>query len=335
MKHISRISAQTWLDHMRRGRGQRQTCYAMYSSIVDAITTDPAAMVVPVDDHLVHRGDGVFESMKCIEGAIYNVDSHLERLDKACAATGIDCPYSREDLLETISQTIHAGGRRDCLIRVLLSRGTGTMSVDPSLCKRPELYVIVYPFPDRRLRKERFPARVGISRVPMKPPFFATIKSCNYLPNVLMKAEAIERDLDFVVALDSRGNLGDGATESFAVDTTDKRLLAPPNDRVLVGTTLQRTMALAAKLVESGDLKAAEYREVTPFDAQTASEMLVIGTTRDVLPVCEFEGRKVGNGQPGPIYKKLLSLLRSDMSSNESVRYLVYKQDVNTHDDHA
>lgn len=327
MKHISRMNAQTWLEHIRRGYGSRQGCYAMYSGIVDAITTDPAAMVVPVDDHIVHRGDGIFESMKCVDGAIYNVDAHLDRLDQACSATKIDCPHSRPELLDIISQTIHAGGRRDCLIRVLLSRGTGTMSVDPSLCRRPELYVIVYPFPDKKLRKERFPARVGISRVPMKPPFFATIKSCNYLPNVLMKAEALERDLDFVVALDSRGDLGDGATESFAIITPDKRLLAPPTDRVLAGTTLQRTMSLAANLVDSGELKSAGYRDVTPFDAQTAAEMLVIGTTRDVIPVCEFEGKKVGNGQPGPIYKKLLALLRTDMSSNESVRYIVYKQD--------
>lgn len=326
MKHISRMSAQTWLEHMRRACGSRQAYYAMYSSVVDGITIDPAAMVVPVDDHLVHRGDGVFESMKCVNGAIYNVDSHLDRLEKAYRAIKIDCPFSREDLLEIISQTIHAGARRDCLIRILLSRGTGTMSVDPSHCRRSELYVIVYPLPDIRKRKGNFPAHVGLSRVPMKPPFFATIKSCNYLPNVLMKAEADERGLDYVVSLDERGCLGEGATESFAVLTADGQLLSTPAERVLIGTTLQRVIELAQQLVEEGDLKFAGYKEITPFDAQTGSEMFVVGTTRDIMPVSELEGKKIGNGQPGPIYKKLIRLLKRDMSANDDLRYMVYKQ---------
>jgi branched-subunit amino acid aminotransferase/4-amino-4-deoxychorismate lyase len=326
MKHISRLSAHTWLEHMRRACSSPSGYYAMYSSVVNGITIDPAAMVVPVDDHLVHRGDGVFESMKCVNGAIYNVDSHLDRLEKAYTAIKLDCPYSREELLDIVSQTIHAGGRRDCLIRILLSRGTGTMSIDPGLCRRPELYVVVYPLGDKQQRKTRFPVKVGISRVPMKPPFFATIKSCNYLPNVLMKAEAAERDLDYVVAIDERGNLGEGATESFAIVTSDRQLLSPPAERVLIGTTLQRVIELAQRLVESGELKFAGYKDITPFDAQTGSEMLVIGTTRDVLPVCELEGKKIGSGEPGPIYKQLVRLLKKDICANEDMRYVVYKQ---------
>lgn len=296
----------------------------MYSSRVEAITTDPAAMVVPVDDHLVHRGDGVFESMKCMGGAIYNINAHLDRLGKACRDVELDMPCSREELFDIIRQTIHAGGRRDCLIRILLSRGTGTMSVDPDKCKRPELYVVVYKLPEKWLRKERFPAHVALSRIPIKPPFFARIKSCNYLPNVLMKQEARKRDVDFVVSLDEKGNLGEGATENFAIVTSDNQLLAPTPDRVLAGTTLQRVIELAQDLVESGDLKRAEYSNLTPFDAASSAEMLVIGTTRDILPVSEFEGKKVGNGQPGPIYKKLLKLLRDDMCNNEELRYQVY-----------
>ena len=325
MKHIARLNAQTWLEQMRRAHGKIQVCYAMYSSIVDAITTDPAAMVVPVDDHLVHRGDGVFESMKCLDGAIYNVHAHLDRLEKARKAVEIDCPHSREDLLEIMSQTVHAGGRRDCLIRLLLSRGTGTMSVDPHKCRRPELYITVYRLPEKWLKKERYPAHVCISRVPAKSPFYATIKSCNYLPNVLMKKEAADRDVDYVIAVDEKGNLGEGATENFAIVTNGGQLLAPPTDRVLMGTTLQRVMELAQALVETGELARADYAPITPFDAACSSEMLVVGTTRDILPVSRFEGKTVGSGQPGPRYKKLLKLLRNDMCSNEQLRYRVYK----------
>lgn len=326
MKHTRRLNAQTWLEHMRRAQGHSQVCYAMYSSIVNGITTDPAAMAIPIDDHLVHRGDGVFESIKCLNGAIYNVGAHLDRMDEACKRVQLDLPCTREELLDIITQTIHAGGRRDCLIRVLLSRGTGTMSVDPTKCKRAELYIAVYQIPDKWLKKERYPAHVRLSKVPVKPPFFATIKSCNYLPNVLMKKEAVDLGVDFVVAIDEKGNLGEGATENFAIVTTDRQLLAPPTDHVLAGTTLKRVIKLADELVRQGDLTDARYAEITPLDAMSSAEMLVIGTTRDVLPVSQFEGRYINSGQPGPIYKKLLKLLRKDMCSNGNMRHVVYKQ---------
>jgi branched-chain amino acid aminotransferase len=202
----------------------------------------------------------------------------------------------------------------------------GTMSVNPYKCKRPELYIMIYEMPDKWLRKERYPARVRISKVPMKDPFFATIKSCNYLPNVLMKKEAVDCGVDFVVAIDKDGNLGEGATENFAIVTTDRQLLTPPLDTVLMGTTVQRVVDLASALVESGDLACAGYSRVTPLDVASSAEMLIVGTTRDILPVSEFEGRKIGLGSPGPIYKKLLKLLRNDMYLNPGRRFTVFNQ---------
>ena len=180
--------------------------------------------------------------------------------------------------------------------------------------------------PDKWLQKERYPAHVGISKIPMKDPFFATIKSCNYLPNVLMKKEAIDHDVDFVLAIDAIGNLGEGATENFAIVTTDRQLLTPPLDTVLMGTTMHRVIDLAASLVESGDLACAGYSCITPSDVTASEEMLIIGTTRDILPVSKFEDRKIGSGTPGLVYKKLLKLLRNDMYSNPGRRFMVFNQ---------
>jgi len=324
MSGIPVLDAASWLERMQKERGGSPVCYAFYSSVVGGVVTDPALMVVPVDDHLVHRGDGVFESMKCIEGVVYNLHAHLDRLDHSCKGIDLECPWSREELMALMAAVLRASGRPTSLIRLLLSRGGGTMGVDPYACKHPELYIAVYDLPVSWLREDRGTARAGLSRIPIKTSFFATIKSCNYLPNVLMKREAVDRGLDYVISVDECGKLGESATENFAIVTADRRLISPPPERVLAGTTLQRVVELAQVLVEQGLLTFAGYATVAPGDVQQAQEMFMVGTTRDVLPVTVWEGRPVGEGQPGPVYRELLRLLRHDMATNPGAQWRVF-----------
>lgn len=288
--------------------------YAMYSGLTGGITVDPALMSIPADDHLPQRGDGVFESLKCLNGRLYNASAHLERLELSCKGIGMELPCSRAELLQIVCATIRAGGKRDCLIRVLVSRGTENMGIDPALCKGPVIYVVVYRYTARIEDGKLKPARVALSKVPVKPPQFATIKTCNYLPNVLMKLEANQRGLDFVISVDPNGNLGEGATENIGILTPDNELLMPTPDYVLSGTTARRALDLAKILVADGTLKAAEYRAITPAQAAQAKEIFIFGTTTDVTPVVEWEGNLVGRGTPGPVAGKLLALLKNDMT---------------------
>ena len=99
--------------------------YAMYSSWWDAITTDPNLMVVPVDDHMVHRGDGLFETFKCVDGAVYNLDAHLDRLEHGAQAIALRLRWTRADIRRIVGAVLKAGGRRDALVRVFASRGRG------------------------------------------------------------------------------------------------------------------------------------------------------------------------------------------------------------------
>jgi branched-chain amino acid aminotransferase len=223
-------------------------------------------------------------------------------------------PCLRAELVQIVCATIRAGGQRDCLIRVLVSRGTENMGIDPALCKGPALYVIVYQYKARIENGRLKPARAGLSKVPVKPPEYATIKTCNYLPNVLMKLEANQRGLDFVISVDQNGNLGEGATENVGILTPENELLMPTPDFVLSGTTARRALDLAQTLVADGTLKTAEYRNITPAQAAQAKEIFIFGTTTDVTPVIEWEGCPVGGGKPGPVAEKLLALLRSDMT---------------------
>jgi branched-subunit amino acid aminotransferase/4-amino-4-deoxychorismate lyase len=317
MKQSQILNNKLWIERMNTARsGLSDRFFAMYSSLTGGITTDPALMSIPLDDHLTHRGDGVFESIKCLEGSLYNVKAHLDRLERSCAGIGMATPCSQAEMEQIICDTLRAGGKRDALIRVLISRGTGNMGIDPAQCNGPELYVMIYQYKARIENGQLQPARVALSSVPIKPATMATIKTCNYLPNVLMKLEANQRGLDFVVTLDEHGHIGEGATENIAILSSDNELLMPPPERVLAGTTAKRTLELAQQLVNDGSLKAAEYRNITVEQAATAKEIVILGTTTDVTPVIEWEGNPVGNGEPGPIAKKLLHLLKHDMTPN-------------------
>ncbi|MBM4152415.1 MAG: hypothetical protein FJ220_02690, partial [Kiritimatiellaceae bacterium] len=302
MKTIQTLENDEWLARLHASRnGLSSMLYAMYSSLTGGITTDPALMCIPADDHLPQRGDGAFESLKCLNGQLYNAEAHLIRLKQSCNGIGMELPYSIIEWIDLLCATIRAGKQRDCLIRILVSRGTENMGIDPALCKGPVVYIIVYRYSARIENGRLKPARAGLSTVPIKPPQYATIKTCNYLPNVMMKLEANQCGIDFMISVDGNGNIGEGATENIGILTPANELLMPRPDHVLAGTTARRALELAQSLVADGTLTAAEYRDITKEQAASAKEIFIFGTTTDVTSVIEWNGQPVGTGKPGPV----------------------------------
>lgn len=298
--------------------------FAMYSSAWDGIVTDASLMFVPADDHMVHRGDGVFETIKCVNGRVYCLVAHLDRLAFSARNVGMAAPWSREDLADIIVQTIRAGGKRDCLVRILLSRGPGSLGVNPYDCPKPGLYVIAHQLKPSFMEAHPEGARVITSKVPVKPGFFANIKSCNYLPNVLMKKEAVDAGVDFTVSFDEQGLLAEGATENAGIVTSDGRLLVPTTDRILSGTTMFRAVELANTLLANGMLKSVASASITRDMMTSAKEMLIFGTTPDVTAVVEFDRKPVGTGRPGVVSSELNRLIINDIRSNPSVQTLAF-----------
>lgn len=309
------VDRQGWLERLPN---REKKLYAMYSSVTDCIVTDQSVMAVPVDDHMVHRGDGVFESFKCVDGSIYNLADHLARLEKSCAAIGIVLPVSIEEISGIIIQTVLAGGHRNALVRLLVSRGQGTMGINPYACFHPEFYVVVYELPDAKIDRMPQGVSVAISKVPIKPGLFATVKTCNYLPNVLMKKEAVDWGVDFTVSLDENRCLGEGATENIGIVTRGKELFMPPPDRVLAGTTAKRTLELAQQLRAERILSSAEYRPISMGMVRSAVEIHIYGTTPNITPVVRFDGCPVGDGKPGPVAARLFEMLKREMVPESS-----------------
>lgn len=308
MKEV--VGREEWL---RRLPSPDKQLYAMYSSVTDCIVTDSAMMVVPVDDHMVHRGDGVFESFKCLDGCLYNLEAHLDRLASSCEQLGLKLPQSAVQMAAVVEQTVRAGGVRNALVRLLVSRGRGTMGINPYACSGEEWYVVVYELPMVSSKKLAKGLRAVVSEIPVKPAFFARVKTCNYLPNVLMKKEAIDQGVDLSISLDEDKNLAEGATENVGIVTRDNELFMPPFDRVLAGTTAQRAMHFAQELVAEGVLTKAEYRPISLTMAREAAEIHIYGTTTNVTPVVEWEGRPVGDGSAGLVAAKLFERLSAEM----------------------
>ncbi len=307
---VPRLARRPYHDHY----------YAMFSSALGGIVTDPVAMTVPADDHVVHRGDGVFETIKCADGAVYGLALHLERLAASAGRIGLRVPESPEGLGDIVQETIRAGGRRDCLVRVLLSRGPGGFGVGPSECPEPGLYVIAYRLSPPFMEAHPEGARAAVVEVPVKPGFLATIKTCNYLPNALMKAAAQAAGADFPVAFDERGFLAEGATENLGIVTPGRVLQLPRSGRILDGITVRRVQALAPAAVRAGVLAAIETVDIPRAALDEASEILVFGTTPDVTAVVQLDGRPVGTGRPGPAQAELNRLLVEDLRANDGMR---------------
>ena len=299
-----------WLKRLPR---QDKKLYAMYSSVTDCIVTDQTIMAVPVDDHMVHRGDGVFESFKCLNGSIYNLADHLARLERSCEQLGILLPVPCDEIADIIVQTVLAGARRNALVRLLVSRGQGTMGVNPYACFHSEFYVVVYELPHPDIGKLPEGVSVAMSKIPIKPGMFATVKTCNYLPNVLMKKEAVDLGVDFTVSLDEQRNLAEGATENIGIVTRGKELFMPPPERVLAGTTAKRALAFAQELVKERVLTNAEFRPINLGAVRSAAELHIYGTTPNITPVTTFDGKPVGDGKPGPIAARLFDMLKQEM----------------------
>lgn len=309
------VGREEWLARLPT---RDKTLFSMYSSVTDCIVTDQSIMAVPVDDHLVHRGDGVFESFKCINGSIYNLEDHLARLERSCAALGIDLPVSVDPMSDLVVQTVRAGGNKNALIRLLVSRGQGTMGVNPYACFHSELYIVAYELPDATIDELPEGVSVAVSKIPIKPGIFATVKTCNYLPNVLMKKEAVDLGVDVTVSLDENRNLGEGATENIGIVTRGKELFMPPPERVLAGTTAKRALDFAQQLKKERILTTAEFRPISLGMVRSAAEVHVYGTTPNITPVTTFDGNPVGDGKPGPIVKLLFDMLRQEMVPDSS-----------------
>jgi len=289
--------------------------YSMYSSVLGGIVTDPALMVLPLDDHMVHRGHSVFDTATLTHGMLYQFDPHLDRFLRSAELARIPLPFPRENLRQIILDTAAASGHREGSVRYWLSAGPGGYGLGTAECIGSSFYVIVF-------KQEAYPEsyysegiKVVTSQIPIKPPLFARIKSTNYLPNVLVVLEAKDRGADNGVFIDQRGMVAESSNMNVAFVTKDRVFRHPPFDAILSGITIQRVLQFAERLVQQGELKEIRIADISVGEGHQAAEMMLIGSSIKVAPVVQWDGQNIGDGKPGRITKKLLVMWNEDARS--------------------
>jgi 4-amino-4-deoxychorismate lyase len=297
---------------------------AFYSSQLGGIVTDPALMVIPFDDHMVHRGHGIFDTAGIVGGRIYDLEAHLDRFLGSAERSKLRLAGSREQMREIIIRTTAASGQQDGAIRYWLSSGPGSLELTPAAGAEPGFFVMIFgglSYPQRWYTEG---LRVMTTTYPIKPPLYAITKATNYLPNVLMQMEAKEAGLDNGVFIDENGHVGESSNMNVAFVMQDGILRHPTFEHVLPGCTSLRMLELSRALVGHGVLTGVEVCDIPVAEARAAREMLLIGSSVKVAPIVEWDGQKIGDGRPGPASRALLELIEQDMRTGDRLLDVPY-----------
>ena len=281
---------------------------AFYDHRTRAICCDPRMMLVPLDDHLVHRGDGVFETLKYLDGRLYQLDAHIARMQRSCKAIYLKPPCDWNAIAELVPEVIRAGEEHDGLVRILVGRGPGGFGIDPFECPETSLYVVAYRI--KVPSEETYEQGVTAFRssIPAKQSWIAQIKSIDYLPNMLVKREALIKNMDYGFCFDEYGFLAESATENIFLVNQQGVIVVPEFSNSLAGTTLLRCM----ELVHDHGI-SVQVRKIQEGELYEARELMIAGTTTDVLSIVRYEGKPIHDARPGPVSKLLRKCLQEDI----------------------
>lgn len=283
---------------------------AYYEHRLDAVCREPRLMLLPLDDHLAHRGDGIFETVKYIDGRMYRLDRHLERMKRSADGIYLEPPCSWERIRELVLAVAEAGREKSGLMRLLLGRGPGGFGIDPYESPQASLYIVAYRFSPKDEAWYERGLKGFRTSIPAKQGYLARIKNANYLPNVLMIREARALGKDVPFCFDAEGCLAESAVANICLVSADGMLEVPEFTNSLPGTTVARALELL-----EGDVPH-RMRRIRETDIPRASEVLMLGTSPDCAAVVEYEGQCIGGGRQGPVAKKLRELIRRDIREN-------------------
>jgi len=312
---LTALTADEVVAKLRELRARQPVKYwAFYSSQLGGIVTDPALMIVPFDDHMVHRGHGIFDTAAIEGGKIYDLEAHLDRFIRSADNSKLKLP-PRDEMRDLIVRTAAASGRREGSIRYWASAGPGSLGLAPATGAEPGFFVMIFAglsYPETWYTQG---LRVMTTTYPIKPPLYAVTKSVNYLPNVLMQMEAQEHGVDNGVFIDEAGNVGESSNMNVAFVMADGTFKHPKFDHILSGCTSLRLLELATALKAKNLIKDVQVCDIAVAEARAAREMLLIGSSVKVAPIIEWDKKPIGDGKPGPVARALRELLQDDMRS--------------------
>ena len=259
---------------------------------------------VSVFDHGLLYGDGIFEGIRAYNGRVFKLKEHIDRLFCSAKSILLKLPMTHKEIMAAVVETCRRNRIRDGYIRLVVTRGVGTLGLNPNRCKNPSVIIIagkiqLYPpaFYQRGMDLITVPTTRNLHSA-LNP----AIKSLNYLNNVLAKIEANNGGCEEAVMLNAEGFVAECTGDNIFIVKEDHLLTPPLSAGALYGITRRVVMDLAA---QSG-LKVSEPN-LTRYDLFNADECFLTGTGAEVVPVVKIDGRAIGTGKPGPVTTDLVA----------------------------
>jgi branched-chain amino acid aminotransferase len=283
---------------------QRSVAMKIY---LDGKFVEQADAKISVFDHGLLYGDGVFEGIRLYQGNVFRLDEHLERLEMSAKAIMLDLPWSRKEISDATCETCRQNNLADGYIRLVVTRGVGDLGLSPWLCPKPSIFIIaakiaLYP-------AEHYTSGLSICTVPTRrinpaalPP---TVKSLNYLNNILAKIEAKQSGCLEAIMLNDQGYVAECTGDNLFIIRKGEILTPSASQGALKGITRDAIFDIAAEI-------GVPMREanLTRYDVWCADECFLTGTAAEVIPVVKLDGRVIGSGKPGGITARVLEAFR-------------------------
>jgi len=255
--------------------------------------------VVSVFDHGLLYGDGVFEGIRYYNGKAFRLGEHLQRLQDSATVLSLNIPYTQAVLIKAVDDLIAKSGNKDGYIRLVVTRGVGSLGVDPANCHEPTVVLMASALSIVPLEKRRQGLNVmiaGSRRMPVDV-LDPRVKSLNYLNNVMAKMQANAAGMDEAIMLNAQGNIAEGSADNVFLVKNGNLLTADVSSGALEGITRN----IVIQLARDNGITVSESR-LTPYDLYTADECFLTGTGAELLPVVEVDGRKMKTC-PGEMFK--------------------------------
>ena len=263
---------------------------------------DEADAKISVFDHGLLYGDGVFEGIRVYSGRIFELDAHIRRLYESAKGIRLDIPMGKAELIKAVEKTTEANGIIDGYIRLVVTRGVGTLGLNPFTCEEPGLFIIadnIQLYPEEFYEKGmKIISATTVRNHPLAIP--PQVKSLNYLNNILAKIEALDNDVPEAIMYNHEGYVAEATGDNVFI-VRNGVIFTPP---VEAGALEGITRSVVIRLAKEEKFQVVE-KNLTRFDLYICDEFFLTGTAAEVIGIVDIDGRVIGDGSPGPVTKLL------------------------------
>lgn len=283
---------------------------------IDGQFYDEANAKISVFDHGLLYGDGVFEGIRMYHNRVFKLREHIERLYWSAKAILLDIPMTPEEMIAATVETCRQNGLRDGYIRLLVTRGKGTLGLDPRKCPKASVIIIaanIQLYPEKYYQEGLTIVTVPTTRMLVNS-VNPAIKSLNYLNNILARIEANNAGVEEAIMLNTEGFVAECTGDNIFIVQKGRLFTPPLSAGALYGITRNTVLDAAKEL----GIAFAEPN-LTRYDIYNADEMFLTGTAAEIIPVVKVDGRVIGTGKPGPVTARLLAAFREKTKTDGEV----------------